>query len=128
MKKNGFTLIEIIVTLTIVAVAGALFVAYMGTSLTQSAVPASQVRSQYALIQQMEEITSDYRKALNDGGGTINLQAFKVQHVDTKPNIYSVSEIILMIGALETQSKLLQVTLRDGDQYLFAVFTSGEPR
>lgn len=70
--SRGFTLIEIIITIVIMAVAAALFVAYMGTSVTQSPASAVYVGDQYKLIQKMEELNGLYRQALNAEGGTIS--------------------------------------------------------
>jgi prepilin-type N-terminal cleavage/methylation domain-containing protein len=131
MKHNaGFTLIEIIVTITITAIAGALFVAFMGTSLTQSSLPISQVKSQYKLAQQMEEITSEYRKAL--AAGTLSLATLQT-YAATKGNYYSAGYITLTStdSSYTTQTQLLMVTLKvvdqttiiPGEQTLVAIFT-----
>ncbi|MFZ1981120.1 MAG: prepilin-type N-terminal cleavage/methylation domain-containing protein, partial [Smithella sp.] len=66
-RKNifeyGFTLIEVIVTLVVVAVAAAMIAVYFGTSYTQSSVPISRLMAADNLNQIMEKITGDYNNA-----------------------------------------------------------------
>ncbi|HPD56512.1 MAG TPA: prepilin-type N-terminal cleavage/methylation domain-containing protein [Smithellaceae bacterium] len=120
MKRNsGFTLIEIIITITLIAVAAALFVAYIGTSFTQSPVSSGMVAKQYALIQQMELITSQYRQEINNG--TLNLNNFKT-YVDANPYIDSSNFTTLSSGSYTTQ-QVLVVALKDGDQTIMSIFT-----
>jgi len=130
--SKGFTLIEIIITLTVMAIAATMALTYTGgTSFTQSAVPAGQVSSQYKLIQQMEVITNSYRQALEAGGGTIaDLCAFKLASVDGKEFVdttpantrcdFPMSDIS---GAYTTTQIVLLVTLTDGQQKLQSIFT-----
>jgi prepilin-type N-terminal cleavage/methylation domain-containing protein len=63
-KKNifeyGFTLIEVIITLVVVAVVAAMIAIYFGTSYTQSSVPISRLMAAGKLNQIMEKITGDY--------------------------------------------------------------------
>jgi prepilin-type N-terminal cleavage/methylation domain-containing protein len=72
--SRGFTLIEVIVTLTVLAIACTMVITYIGTSFNQSAVPAGLVGRQYVLVQQMELITSQYRQQINND--TLNLSNF----------------------------------------------------
>lgn len=128
MNHNaGFTLIEVIVTVTIAAIAATLLMV-LANSLPQSTMSVGLVAKQYALIQQMEEITSEYRKALDAGSGTLDLVSFKQNIVEKKTNFYSDKiEALTSSGTYTTKSQLLQVTLKDdGGQTLFAIFTSGQ--
>jgi prepilin-type N-terminal cleavage/methylation domain-containing protein len=58
--KSGFTLIEVIITLVVVAVAAAMMAVYFGTLYTQSSVPISRLVAAGNLNQIMERITADY--------------------------------------------------------------------
>lgn len=123
MKSNrGFTLIEIIITIVVIAIAAALFVTSLGKSFTQSSVSSGAVKSQYALIQQMELITIQYRQNINSG--TLNLATFKTSNVDGQPYVDAANTIMttLPYGAYTTQ-QFLQVTLTDGKQTLLSIFT-----
>ncbi len=97
-RSRGFTLIEVIVIITIVAVAAALFASYMGKSFTQSPAAAGLVNNQYKIIQQMEIITSNYRQALQTGGGTITdlCGAFKTGNVDGQDFVDAANTCVLL--------------------------------
>jgi prepilin-type N-terminal cleavage/methylation domain-containing protein len=57
---SGFTLIEVIITLVVVAVVAAMMVAYFGTSITQSSLPIARLKATGKLNQIMEKITAEY--------------------------------------------------------------------
>jgi prepilin-type N-terminal cleavage/methylation domain-containing protein len=59
-SHSGFTLIELIVTLAVVAVISAVLYQYFGTSFTHSSVPIFRLQKSFALQQVMENITTDY--------------------------------------------------------------------
>jgi prepilin-type N-terminal cleavage/methylation domain-containing protein len=120
---KGFTLVEVIITILILAIAAAAFVTYFGKAFTGSVIPAGQVQSQYRLIEQMEYITAEYRRRLD--AGSLNLSDFKSTYVDNRPNIHESAKLEVMDlgGGYTTSLPVLQVTLKDGDQTLFAVFT-----
>ena len=61
--KSGFTLIEVIITLVVIAVVAAMIAVYFGTSYTQSSVPISRLMAADNLNQIMEKITGDYNNA-----------------------------------------------------------------
>jgi len=58
--ESGFTLIEVIITLVVVAVVAAGMVAYFGTSITKSSLPVSRLQAAGNLNEIMEKITADY--------------------------------------------------------------------
>ena len=122
--SKGFTLIEVIVIITIMAIAAALFASYMGKSFTQSPASAGLVNNQYRIIQQMEIITSNYRQALP----IADLCAFKTGgNVDGQPfvdaaNTSCTKKLTSNDGTYTTQNVLL-VTLTDGQQTLQSIFT-----
>jgi prepilin-type N-terminal cleavage/methylation domain-containing protein len=116
--SKGFTLIEVIITIVIMAIAAAALLAIFGKAFTGSAVPAGLVQNQYNLIQQMETITGNYRKELDAGTLTANWATFKSSC--TGNCICTPSSTI---GTYTTQMEHLQVTCSNGDQTLFAIFT-----
>jgi len=61
----GFTLLEIIVTLTVASVLGTVIFLYMNTSLTRSTEPIARIQKTYSLNQIVEQITADYKKLLD---------------------------------------------------------------
>lgn len=67
MKTNrGFTLIELIVTLTLIAVVAAMVLPYLYTTLSQSSTPLWRLRDTLSLKQVMENITQDYHASTLD--------------------------------------------------------------
>ena len=99
-----------------------MFVAYMGTSLTQSPVSSGLVAKQYALIQEMELITSQYRQEINSG--TLNLNNFKTSYVDINPYVDAANTVFTTLnsGTYLTQ-QVLVVTLKNDDQTVMSIFT-----
>ncbi|MDH3392511.1 MAG: prepilin-type N-terminal cleavage/methylation domain-containing protein [Desulfobulbaceae bacterium] len=69
--QAGFTLIEIIVTLTLGAILGAMLIPFLTTALTKSGMPAAHLKETLALQTTMENITADYRNRFL--GGTLPL-------------------------------------------------------
>ena len=125
--SKGFTLIEVIMTIVIMAVAAAAFLAFFGKAFTGSAVPAGQVQSQYNLIQRMEAITSQYRNDITNNA-SFSLAAFKTDHVDgtlyvdsTKTGL--IPPLTSSDGVYTTTQPVLRVTLTDGKQTLMSIFT-----
>ena len=57
---RGFTLIEMIVTLVIVAVLGAMIYTYFGKGFTESVTPVNRLKQSTALHRVMQNITADY--------------------------------------------------------------------
>ena len=120
--SSGFTLIEVIIIITIMAIAAAMFVSSMGKSFTQSPASTGLVNKQYQLIQQMEIITSKYRQALP----IADLCSFKTTYVDGQPFVDAANTsctYTLTSGTFTTRNALL-VTLTDGDQKLQSIFTN----
>ena len=65
-RAEGFTLIEIIVAITISAVLAAFFVQYMGTAFMGSAKPINTLNETYAINQVIAKVTADYKNELEN--------------------------------------------------------------
>ena len=121
MKLNrGFTLIEIIATLTLLAVAAALVVA-MGIPAVQSTASSGMVARQYAIVEQMESITSKYREEINDGA--FDLDSFK-KYIEENYDTANAVKTTLASDTYTTREVLL-VTLSDAEanQTVVSIFT-----
>ena len=57
---SGFTLIEVIITLVVVAIAAAMMTSYFGTSITQSSLPIFRLKASASLNEILEKITAQY--------------------------------------------------------------------
>ena len=58
--EKGFTLVEVIVTITVFAILASFFVTFMGTAITKSSDPVTQARNLGAASVDMETITAAY--------------------------------------------------------------------
>ena len=65
--QAGFTLIEMIVTIIVAAILGAMFLQIMGTSLTGSVEPLIRVQDQFVVKGVVERMTADYNALLYGG-------------------------------------------------------------
>ena len=138
--ERGVALIEVIVTLIIVAVVGTMVISYRGSTTRQTEKTLSWLSDEFELSQVMEQIVADYREELHNE--SLDLAAF-VSSRDT------VGEINTMYGAdiddveveatdfqadtpgdpstdyseSGTDSAIQKMTLRKGDQVLITLFT-----
>ena len=78
-NQKGFTLLEIIVTLTVASVLGTIIFLYMNTSLTRSTEPVTRIQTTYSLNQIVEQITADY-KTLKDSNGDYDLATLQIEY------------------------------------------------
>jgi prepilin-type N-terminal cleavage/methylation domain-containing protein len=68
MKNNGgFTLLEVIVSLVVAAILGAILVQFMGTGLMKSYNPVILAQNGTYLNTIMEKMTADYKYWMSDG-------------------------------------------------------------
>jgi prepilin-type N-terminal cleavage/methylation domain-containing protein len=131
-NQNGFTLVEIIVTLILISITGVVMFPVLRTNLTKSAVPVVRMENQYHLIQEMDRLTARYRDELQNDSLSINdfdINDFKTNYVDVIPFRDAGNTGFLSVGQItgntyNTQStNILRVTLVDGDQTLVSFFT-----
>ena len=126
-NRQGFTLIEIIVTLILISITGVVMFPVLRTNLTKSAVPVIRLGSQYLLIQEMDRLTARYRDEIQND--SLNIGNFKTTYVDVSPFVDAGNTAFLGIGqitgnAYSSQSpNILRVTLVDSDQRLVSYFT-----
>lgn len=62
-RQCGFTLIEVIITLVVLAILAAMVASYFGTSIFQSSTPVSRLKAAGKLNAVMEKITADYNNS-----------------------------------------------------------------
>ncbi len=122
-NKNGFTLLEIIITLVLVSILGAMFVQFMGPQLTRSPFQVLRVKSQYELIDEIERLTGIYRDELQKD--TLVINTFKTTHVDTSSYNDSSQVITLTTGGGYTTqyATILKVSLKNEDSKMYTLLT-----
>lgn len=64
-RRKGFTLIEVIVAIVIVAILTTMLYSYFGSSITQSGIPIVRLGTTLQLQTVMENITADYKNHYN---------------------------------------------------------------
>ena len=115
-KHRGFTLIEVIVTIIMAAIAGAVVFAYMGPMLTRSHEPIIMVEDLAEAVDVMEEITAEYQRYLS---GDINWASFIAELEDRKTNLGGINEQDAGLGTYVN----LEITVTRGNQTVSALFT-----
>jgi len=132
--QRGLTLLEIIVSLIVAAVMGAMLVQFMGTSMVKSAKPISRLQEGFVLNDAMENMTADYKRLLAadssplatlkgyiDSGGTVGSDPYYGSYTPT-------TGFILFSGGNEVEdtggtNRLLKVTLTKEGQSITTLFT-----
>lgn len=62
LKSAGFTLVEVIITIVIAAIVGAMLVTVMGTSMTKSSDPIFRMQTSFSIQRVMENFLTAYEK------------------------------------------------------------------
>lgn len=125
-NETGFTLIEVIAALIIIAVLAAMIFPATGGGLWQTARGVGECRELFELQGQMEEIVADYKSDLSDDGN-VNLEDFQdsltgYSYVDNG-NTGFLEESGSDLDLTATPTSLLLVTLTAGDQRIASVFS-----
>ena len=139
--QNGFTLLEIIITIVIAAIMGVLFAQFVYTGVIHSADPLRQVQNMSTATQIMEYMTANYKSLAATQSNF--LVTFK-DYVDNGNKTtgrppgypyYGIYEIVrndyVIFGgsppeektAGVTEQNILKVSIRTGNQTATALFT-----
>jgi prepilin-type N-terminal cleavage/methylation domain-containing protein len=141
-KDNGFTLIEVIVTLIIASILAAMLVNFMGTTMSGSVQPLIRVQQANTAGQVMENITTDYNKLTsddNDNGTSIALSTLqtRVQAGSTNPGYYGAGYTIVHndfvtlnsdgttppIADASGENRTLRISITQGSNTFTSLFT-----
>lgn len=88
-KEAGFTLMELIVTITVASVMAAFLVVMVGQNIINSVNPVNMVKDQNKLVEVMDKITNDYKQQVKNG--TLNLSTFAATVTSTYNNVDGIS-------------------------------------
>jgi prepilin-type N-terminal cleavage/methylation domain-containing protein len=114
-KKNGFTLIEVIITIVIASILGMVIFTYLGNVLTKGHEPIGQVRNFGQAVEGMERVVENYQEYLN-GGIWIDFTDFlddeNISYVNRRGQ-----------GSFSNDFDVLEVTISEGDQTFATIFT-----
>lgn len=129
-NSKGFTLIEVILTIVIVAILGTVLVSYMSGGIAKSSLPVIWVKQEFNIVQTMEKITADYQQALLSS--PFNLGDFAANKVapyagggmTVTNNFVNIDRTTGVLSASDSANGLiLRVKLQKGDQSVTALFT-----
>ena len=117
-KQKGFTLIEVIITIVIAALAGVIFFTYLSGTVTKSAEPIFMTRDLAAVKMEMERYASRYIEYQKDGSQDawddfVDLVSSKIDHSFDGDDI----------GGLGTDFDVIRVTVTSGRQTLSSIFS-----
>lgn len=127
--RNGFTLIEVLVTLVIVAFVGILVVNFVGRKVTDSAFPLVWVSRETDIERQMEQVVSDYVREMNTNPDPATVLGLIVTRNAAGQYGTGVSmSYVEFVGNVETNSTTgptdqLHVTVSSGGQTLMTILT-----
>ncbi len=131
-NRKGFTLIEVIVTLIVAAVMGALLVQFLGTSFLRSADPVIRVKEISSLRQVMDNMTSNYKYLAATDANFLSTFRTRVQTPNYYGSGYTVpaAQYVYFDGSNNEVVdggtggfRVLKVTIARNDQRLTALFT-----
>lgn len=137
--SKGFTLVEIIVTIVIAAIAASMMVTFMGKNITSSSVPVTWVKNQSEVNQAMENIVVEYKARIKAGtlAGKLGtspdgFQTWINNKANYAPNLDNVSTTMVSFATGTEEactsyaaagSCTLKVTLTKGDMSVTGLFT-----
>jgi prepilin-type N-terminal cleavage/methylation domain-containing protein len=126
---SGFTLVEIIITLTVTAILSVMLVQFMGTSLSRSTEPILSVQEGMTLQGVFENMHADYKQLLLTENTPLDIFKTRVEAGYYGTYTLTDSKYILFDGAqIEVpcntpDCRLLKVTIAMGDHSLTSLFT-----
>ena len=134
-NRQGFTLLEVIITFIVAAILGTIFLQVMGTSMQQSFEPVSMVQDGFSVNEIMEKMNAHYRYRLltstsnpladfksdvENGNITANTPYFGDYTYQTQYIKFSGGA---EVADLSADPRILKITITHGDQRLSAIFT-----
>ena len=133
MSERGFTLLEIIITLIISSILGAIMVQTLGTSLYKSAQPVAMVQNANYLHQVFERMNSEYKRLLlTDSDPLETLKTSLGNEGTDQNNTYGTYTILInryikFTGNNEvnenTLKTILKASIKYGTQTITGLFT-----
>jgi prepilin-type N-terminal cleavage/methylation domain-containing protein len=129
----GFTLLEIVITLVVASILGAVLAQYMSTVLARSAEPINFIQESFALNRIIEEMTTDYKDLLETDSDPLETLKGYIDngYIDGNIPYYGlytpVTKYILFSGGAEvedtTVKRILKVTITSSNQSVTVLFT-----
>ncbi len=122
-SQKGFTLLEIIITLVLVSILGAMLVQVMGSGMIQSSVPVTMAQDTFSLNQVMEKITADYRDGVALTQIKSDVESGNYGDYTVKTSAYIKFSGVNEIPDASGDNDMLKITISFNDQSLTVLFT-----
>lgn len=133
--NNGFTLIEVIITIVVAAILASMIFSYFGTAITGSATPVSRLETALAAQSAIENVTADYmanytsnlsglQNKVGREGQALNVSYGNGTVIDNHFITWSANNEVRV--QTPSVSNCLKVTVRDSiGESLTQIFTGG---
>ena len=132
-SDRGFTLLEIVITLVVASILGAVLAQYMNTALSRSTEQITFIQESFSLNRIIEEMTTDYKNLLETDSDPLTTLETYIDNGNAEANDpyygpYSpVTDYILFSGGIETpdatENRILKATITKSDQSITVLFT-----
>ena len=122
--RNGFTLIEVIIMLTLGLTLAAMLVVTTDSMFTKSPMGQHDLDTQYELLQEMEDLTGEYRTRIE--AGTLTLATLLSGWTPTDAAVtmnYAAVNVSDTGGTYTVGSTVYKVTMANGNHSISAYFT-----
>jgi prepilin-type N-terminal cleavage/methylation domain-containing protein len=121
---DGFTLVEVIITIVMAGILGTVLMQFMGTNISRSSRSVVSVQNGYQLREAMEEINRDYRGWLENSPDSA-ISDFKTRYIDTftNPDISLDATYIEADSGKDGDIDILKVVISDSPQTMMMLFT-----
>jgi len=138
-KNQGFTLLEVVITLIVGSILGAILVQFMGTSMKNSFEPVIMVQDGCGVYEIMEKMNADYKMRLltstvnpldefktvvENGWNIANTPYFGSYTVVTKYITFNIGNVENAAPDPSSDPRVLKVIITHGGQSLTALFTN----
>ncbi|RQD63147.1 MAG: prepilin-type N-terminal cleavage/methylation domain-containing protein [Desulfonatronovibrio sp. MSAO_Bac4] len=113
---NGFTLVEILVTIIVAALVGVVIFTYLSEVVVRSTEPVIMARNLTEAVLVMEKVTMEYSQYLNQGG------SFGCTRFENISNMISCISVTSQEN-LGDEFEILKITVSSGKQSIAALFS-----
>jgi prepilin-type N-terminal cleavage/methylation domain-containing protein len=129
-NKAGFTLIEIIVTLSVSAILSVMLLQFMGSSLSRSAEPIVSMQEGMALQSIVENMHADYKQLLLKDNTPLATFKTRVETAGYYGTYALTDSKYILFDGTQTEApctapdcRVLKVTISMGDHSLTSLYT-----
>lgn len=119
---SGFSLIEVIITIVVVAIVGTMLFTYFGTSITRSSDPIFRLKAATRLNAVLERISADYDHSISPDDSLTSLKGAIGAEDTDQENDYGRYRVIhnrfITFGSTETENKFSEQSDEGEENYL----------